>query len=144
LNTNEQPVRVSQLLRHPAERVWNAITDHNELTRWYFENLPDFIPETGFSTSFAVHSDGRTFTHQWEIIEVIPFKQISYSWNYLEYPGNSVLTMKLTPEHGGTLLEIIHETTEDFPGDIPEFKRESCLEGWKYFLGHRLVGYLSQ
>jgi len=34
------------------------------------------------------------------------------------------------------------EVLEDYPDDIPEFKRESGLGGWNYFIKDRLYNYL--
>jgi hypothetical protein len=34
--------------------------------------------------------------------------------------------------------------TEDYPSDVPEFKRESCIGGWNYFLGEMLKGFLEK
>jgi hypothetical protein len=36
------------------------------------------------------------------------------------------------------------EVLEDFPDDIPEFRRESCIGGWNYFINHRLKEYLDK
>lgn len=143
LKKNDTPVQVSQYFDQPVQKVWRAITRHEEMTGWYFENIPAFIPEPGFSTSFLVTSGTRNFTHRWKINEVNPGRSISYSWSYLEYPGDSLLTMQLRELHGGTQLTVIHKITEDFPEGIPEFERESCLAGWNYFIKERLQAHLS-
>ena len=144
MKTHESPVVVTARFHHDPERLWKAITDIDQMKHWYFEQLPDFRPLQGFKTSFAVQSGERTFTHQWQILEVIPEKKLRYSWKYKEYPGNSVLTMSLHPEADGTLLELSHRTLEDFPDGIPEFKRERCLMGWEYFINDRLSAYLNK
>lgn len=100
------------------------------------------MTKKGFTTAFAVCSETRTFTHIWEVLEVIAEKRISYSWKYKEYPGAAVLTMEISPAQQGTQLTVTHRTTSDFPDEVPEFKRESCLEGWKYFISERLKAYL--
>jgi hypothetical protein len=33
---------------------------------------------------------------------------------------------------------------QSFPGHIPEFKRESCLAGWQYFIRERLKKFLEK
>jgi hypothetical protein len=38
-------------------------------------------------------------------------------------------------------LKLSVRIVEDFPDDIPEFKRESGLEGWTYFIRKRLKEY---
>lgn len=142
MKTTEAPVIVNKSFNCTPNRVWEAITNHDKMVEWYFENIPNFKAEKGFKTSFPVKNEDRIFTHLWEVTEVIPQKMITYTWSYLEYPGNSVFTMELFPEGNTTRLEVIHRTTEDFPDDIPEFRRESCLMGWNYFIGERLTYYL--
>ncbi len=133
---------VTQFFDHDPASVWGVITLHEHLVKWYFEQLPGFEAKKGFQTSFAVRSEERTFTHIWEVTEVVPEKRISYSWSYKEYSGNSLLTMNLDRQDAGTLLTLTHRTLEDFPDGIPEFKRESCLGGWRYFINDRLKNYL--
>jgi hypothetical protein len=43
-----------------------------------------------------------------------------------------------------TRLRLTHTVTEDFPDDIPEFTRESGLQGWTYFIKESLVEYLQK
>ena len=142
MKTTDQPVEVTQVFKYPPARIWKAITSHKEMVQWYFENLPDFKPVAGFSTSFEVAGEHRLFTHQWEVISAEPLKCISYTWNYREFPGNSVLSMELFPEGPFTKLKVTHRTTVDFPDHIREFHRENCLKGWNYFIGERLTQYL--
>jgi uncharacterized protein YndB with AHSA1/START domain len=43
----------------PAEIVWKAITDKDDMKQWYFD-LPAFKPEAGFEFRFtAGPTDGR-------------------------------------------------------------------------------------
>jgi len=76
-------------------------------------------------------------------MRVVPQAEISYSWRYAEYPGKSILTFSLLPAQQQVKLKVVVDVVEDFPQDIPEFKRESCIGGWNYFIGERLTGYLS-
>lgn len=84
------------------------------MSLWFFKEIRDFRPEVGFSTQFTVEV-GHTIT---------------YNWKYAGYPGDSLLTMQLTSAGAGTRLRLEHRITEDFPDDVPEFTRESCLAGW--------------
>jgi hypothetical protein len=54
------------------------------------------------------------------------------------------VTFELFKEGDGTRLRLTHIVLKDFPDDIPEFKRESGLAGWRYFLGERLKAYLQK
>ena len=141
--TLNEPIVVEELFDLSVEAVWQAITDHGEMVQWYFDNLPGFKAEVGFKVKFPVENPPRTFTHNWEVVKVKESKLISYTWNYDEYPGDSLLEMHLKNLNGKAHFKLVHFTTESFPDDIPEFKRESGVEGWKFFVG-RLKAFLSQ
>lgn len=142
MKITEAPIIVEEIFDLPVDHVWSAITDHKEMIQWYFEDIPNFIPEVGFTTWFAVVSQGRTFTHQWEVTEVIPNQRITYNWNYAEYLGDGDVTFELIKKDNTTIIRLSMVIKQDFPDDIPEFKRESCIAGWNYFIKERLKEYL--
>ena len=137
-----KPVVVDQLFKATIDDVWKAITDINEMKLWYFNNIPDFEPQIWFKTKFTVKSDNRYFTHLWTITEVIPYKKISYTWQYEEYTGESTAHFELTSINNLTKLKVTCVGLETFPNDIPEFTHESCDAGWTYFIKNRLIEYL--
>lgn len=142
MTTLFNPVTVDQLLNVPVQKVWNAITQHDQMTQWFFDNIPEFEPEVGFQTRFPVHSGERVFTHLWKLLEVVPLKKIVYQWSYLEYPGNSRVVFELKELGPQTKLLVNHEILEPFPQDIREFTSESCRTGWEYFIQGRLRLFL--
>lgn len=144
MKATESPVIVKDIYDAPVERVWRAITDLEEMKHWFFDNIDSFMPEVGSRSNFKVSSGERTFTHLWEVTEVDKPRKIVYGWRYAEYPGDSLVSWELFEEKGKTKLVLTTTVTEDFPDEIPEFKRESCQGGWEYFLCHRLVEYLKE
>ncbi len=142
MKITDEPIIVEQTFNASVETVWNAITELNQMRQWYFENIPAFKPEVGFETQFDVESGERIFPHQWKITEVIPLKLIAYNWKYQNYPGDSFVMFEISEENNFTKLKLTHRVTEDFPEDIPEFSRESGIEGWKYFICKRLKEFL--
>lgn len=138
------PVIVEEHINASVESVWNAITDLETMKLWYFENIDQFKPEVGAKSKFEVNTGERVFTHLWEITEVHPLKLIAYNWRYAEYPGDSVVTFQLWDEDGVgvTKLRLTAKFIDDFPAEIPEFKRESCEAGWRYFIQQRLKNFL--
>ncbi len=142
MKKSDDPVVVEQLYNAPPARVWQSITNLEQMHQWYFENIPSFKPKIGFETEFNIHSNGRDFLHQWKITEVVTNKKISYDWKFKNYPGDLSVTFELIEKEKSTLLRLTVTVREDFQDDIPEFKRESCLGGWEYFLKERLKKYL--
>lgn len=136
-------IEVSALYDAPIQQVWNAISVHQEMIEWYFENIPDFKAELGFKTKFLIENEGRKFTHCWEVLEVEPNSLLTYSWQFDEHIGKSKSIFQLEEiESNKTKLKLTTEITEDFDDSIPEFKAESCQAGWQYFLNERLGPYL--
>lgn len=144
MQLNEEPIVVEQKFKADIVTVWKAITDVNQMKKWYFNMIPSFKPEEGFETKFNVESGGRNFIHLWKVTEVIPFKKISYNWRYENIAGDSFVLFELFDKNGQTKLRLTHKVTASFPDDIPEFKRESGVEGWNYFIKQSLKGYLEE
>ena len=63
---------------------------------------------------------------------------------YNEYPSHLVVKFELNEKAGSTLLRLSTEVIADFLDDIPEFKRESGVQGWNYFIGKQLKAYLDK
>ncbi|WP_204345616.1 SRPBCC family protein [Psychroserpens algicola] len=143
MTVSEGPIVVSHLFNVSKATLWKAITNLEDMQQWFFENIPAFKPKLGFKTQFDVSSEDRVFPHVWEITEVKPLEKIVYNWTYETYKGNSFVTFELSEKDNQTMLTLTTTVTEDFPDDIPEFKRESCIGGWNYFIKERLAKYLN-
>ena len=139
---SDPPIIVEQYFNSDKAIVWKAITEVEQMRQWFFDNIPDFKVEIGFETSFTVSTGEREFIHLWKIDEVIPEKKIVYNWKYEGFPGDSFVTFELFGEEEGTRIRLSTKVIEDFPQDIPEFKRESGIAGWQYFINEKLKAYL--
>lgn len=144
MKRTDPPIIVEHYFSYSPARIWKALTNPQEMRQWFFEQIPDFKPELDFYTEFIIVNEGRTFTHCWTIKEVIPEEKIVYRWNYPEYPGDSNVYFEIEAQESGSLLRVSTEVLEDFPDDIPEFKRDSCVAGWEYFIQNRLPEYLDR
>lgn len=142
MKASDDPIVVEESFNASIETVWRSITELDQMRQWFFENIPSFDPVVGFETRFSVHSGGREFRHIWKLTEVVPLKRISYDWTYDGYPGDSFVVFELFEQEGSTKLRLTATVRQDFPDDIPEFKWESCLGGWEYFLKDRLKQYI--
>ena len=136
------PIIVEATFNVKVEEVWNALTKQPLMIQWYFENIPAFEAVVGFKTQFNVESNGKDFFHLWEVTEVIPNKKISYSWQYANIPGEGHVVFDLTQMGSKTKLKLTNTGLESFPQELPEFKRESGIKGWNYFIKQRLKAYL--
>ncbi len=144
MKKSDHPIITKQIFNTSKEQLWNAITSPEKMKQWYFEIMPDFKPEVGFKTNFRISVEDRQYTHQWEVTEVVKQERIRYNWNYKEHPGDSYVDFEIkTKEHQLELI-VTCQITEDFPQDLPEFKRESAIAGWSYLIQDSLVKFLEK
>jgi uncharacterized protein YndB with AHSA1/START domain len=123
------------------ERVWSAITNKDEMKKWYFD-FTEFKPEVGFEFQFEGGPDGKSYLHLCKITEVIPGKKISYSWRYDGYPGNSLVTFELFKESNQTRLRLTHQGLESFGTENADLAKENFIAGWDHFIGVSIKKYL--
>lgn len=143
MKKTDKPIVIEQLFSASPEILWKAITELDQMKLWFFENIESFNAVKGFKTTFLVSNENLTFTHLWKITEVISEKKIVYNWKYREYKGDSSVIFELFKEEKNTRLRLSTQVHEDFPDNIPEFKIESCTNGWKYFINQRLKEYIT-
>ena len=142
MKKNENPVIVEQYFNCSPKKIWEAITNADRMRKWFFDNIPEFRAEVGFQTEFNVKSNDRNFIHKWEIIEILTEKEIIYNWKYEGFEGDSVVKFQIYEENDGAKLTVTHIVLEDFSDNVPEFTRESCFNGWQYFIKQSLKNYL--
>lgn len=124
------------------EAVWRAITEVNQMTKWFFEPIEEFKAEVGFETQFNIHHEGTDYLHLWKILEVVPQSRIVYDWRYEGLPGETTVTWELSEAEEGTTLKLTHSGLDSFPDDDRAFTRESTQAGWDYFVRDSLKAYL--
>ena len=98
---------------HPKEMVWEYLTRSELLEQWLMKN--DFQPIVGHDFQFrtkpipSLDFDGICHC---KVLEIIPFKTLSYSWR--GGPGTGEITLdtvvvwKLVPNDKGTELFLEH------------------------------------
>jgi uncharacterized protein YndB with AHSA1/START domain len=142
MKKEDEPIVVEATFNTSIDKVWDAITNHSQMIQWYFDNIPAFKPEVGFETQFTIENEGRIFPHIWKITDAVMNAKITYTWKYEGYPGDAYVTFELSELEDKTKLKLTVTILEDFPDDVPEFRREACIGGWNYFLNNRLKEFL--
>ena len=143
--TNNQPFIIERTFDAPASKIWKAITDKDEMKKWYFD-LKEFKPEVGFEFRFPGGPDeNRQYLHICKITEVIPNKKLSYSWRYEGYKGETLVTFELSEENGKTNVRLTHAGLESFgENNNPDLDRKNFEAGWTDIIGRSLADYLSK
>ena len=98
---------------HPPEMVWDYLTKPELMEQWLMRN--DFQPIVGLDFQFrtnpipSLNFDGIFYC---KVLEILPFKKLSYSWKSGPGEGkitlDSVVIWKLEPKDKGTELFLEH------------------------------------
>jgi uncharacterized protein YndB with AHSA1/START domain len=108
---------------HPPQIVWDYLTRPELLSQWLMEN--DIKPIVGHKFEFRSKPKmeiGYNGINYCEILEVIPFKQLTYSWK--AGPGNgkftldTIVTWTLVEKNAGTELNLKHTGFKAVENDI--------------------------
>lgn len=128
-------IRKEIVIDQPVERVWEALTQPEEMKNWYF-NISDFEPKEGeifdFIVSFTDEDGEHNFRHLFKILKVIPAEKLQHTW---EHPGHSggtsMLTWELFPHEGSTTVVLSHEGIETFLDEGSRYFTEASYHaGW--------------
>ncbi|MES2620275.1 MAG: SRPBCC domain-containing protein [Bacteroidota bacterium] len=132
---------IERIYNAPVEKVWKAISDKDEMKKWYFD-LPQFKAEVGNDFQFTGgHEGGIQYRHLCKVTEVEKNKRLTYSWRYDGYEGNSFVTFELIAEGTTTRLKLTHVGLETFPQNNPDFAAKNFAEGWIHFIETALPNY---
>lgn len=140
-----KPLAIERIYNAPIKKVWDALTDNNEMKLWYFD-IADFKSETGFEFSFEGEGkEGEKYIHLCKVTEVISEKKLSHSWRYDGFTGNSLVTFELSAEGEKTKLTLTHHGIETFPvTESNAFAKENFAEGWNYITGTSLKQFVEK
>jgi uncharacterized protein YndB with AHSA1/START domain len=119
----------------PAEKVWTAIIDKDTMKKWYFPQLREFKPVTGFR--FQFDDQGAGYQKEWIVTQMVEGKRLAHSWAYKGYQGSSEVIFDLFPQDNTTKLRITQTDLESFPNH-PHFRRDRFESGWDHLLGQNL------
>lgn len=138
-----EPFVIERTYNASVERVWKAISDRDEMEKWYFK-IADFKPEVGCKfTFYGGEEGGFQYVHLCEVKEVVKERKLSYSWRYEGYEGNSLVTFELFPEGDKTRVKLSHSGLETFPA-IDAFKKTNFVAGWTAIIGTSLLDFVEK
>ena len=140
---NTPPFVIERTLDAPPARVWQAITDKEQMKEWYFD-LKEFKAEPGFEFQFEGGTKEKSYLHLCKITDVVMEKKLRHSWKYDGYEGISFVTFELFPQGNNTRLRLTHEGLESFPASNKDFAKENFVTGWTDIIGNKLREYLEK
>ncbi|MEO0527457.1 MAG: SRPBCC domain-containing protein [Bacteroidota bacterium] len=134
-----KPLIIEQEFNAPVTLVWRAITEKELMKKWYFD-ISDFKPEVGNKFQFEGGEKGKRYVHLCEVLEVIPFKKLKYSWKYKGNEGLSFVTFELSSSEKKTKVRLIHEGLETFTN--PDLAKGNFVGGWQYLIQKSLKKFV--
>ncbi len=102
-------IMVERMMPHPTDKVWRALTQSPLIEEWLMKN--DFQAVVGHKFNFRAEPiHGWNGVADGEVLEVIPYKRLAYSWNASGDQAldglKSIVTWTLTPRGNGTHLRM--------------------------------------
>lgn len=140
VDTLENSIQVENVFNTTVSNAWKALTDINEMRKWYF-NLDEFLPQMGFEFKFLAGNDEKKYMHLCKVVEAAENKTISYSWRYEGYEGSTIVRFELIDLGDKTKITLKHTGVETLPKSNPDFARENFIGGWNYFIMEALKKY---
>ena len=116
-------VRIEELLPHPVESVWGALTDAASISGWLMATH-DFQPQVG--ARFRMKT-GHLSADGWveaEVLELDPPRRMVWAWSIAGGAEPTRVTFELAPDGGGTRLTLTHA------GEIDSVIGALLAEGW--------------
>jgi uncharacterized protein YndB with AHSA1/START domain len=137
------PIVIERTYDAPIEKVWKAITDINQMKKWYFPDIKGFKPEIGAEFTFTGQKDNVIYQHICKVLEVEAPKKLKHSWQYDNQPGNSFVTWELSSSGNKTTVKLTHEGLETFPA-TEAYARKNFEKGWTQIVGTMLREWLEK
>jgi uncharacterized protein YndB with AHSA1/START domain len=126
-------------LEHPIDRVWRAITDPDEIARWFPNESASLDVRPGGTGDFVWNLEGKEVRTEVHVHEVDEPHRFVWSWGHepsaTDQPVTTVEFELTARDDGGTTL-LVRES-----GFLDDKHRTGNTEGWGEELGE-LVAYL--
>ncbi len=129
-------------IRAPKERVYNAITDPEQIVSWFPDEINGTL-EVGASPTIDF---GKGFVYQISVVAANPHDYFAYRWvpgnadgtngftgDVLAVP-NTLVEFRLADDPNGTALTLTESGFSTLPPAVAQKKIEENSGGWDYML----------
>jgi uncharacterized protein YndB with AHSA1/START domain len=125
-------------LKAPVERVWRALTDHEEFGTWFRVKLDGPFRPGEVARGRITHPDYEHVVWQARIREMRPPDLFSFTWHPyavdpdFDYAGETppLVEFRLTPIAGGTRLTVTESGFDNLPPERSPDALRMNGDGW--------------
>ena len=112
IDSSEGDVTIRRTIDAPREHVWDALTDPEEMKRWYGADLMEvqihtFEAEPGGAFSLTMDDGENRYDIDGTIVDVVEYERLVHTW----YVGR--VTFELTDVGEGCEVVLTHEGLPD-------------------------------
>ena len=118
------------VIEAPAAKVWEHITDSKKIAGWFHPNTFDARVGAAFTIECCEGKDG---TISGVVKEIVPQKQLVYSFQSEMIGIETLVTITLAPANKGTRLTLVHSGWDALPPDKQNIS-DQFDGGWGTFL----------
>ena len=125
-------VTVEEVLPHPVDAVWAALTDARAISDWLMET-EGFRPVVGARFRMRTQHLAPDGWVRAEVLELVPPSRMVWAWSPSDTDPRTTVTFELLLEGAGTRLTLTHVgeiddgigrlLTDGWPGRIDELRR---------------------
>ena len=124
-------IKQSVKIKSPRNQVFNALTQADELIRW-FPTRSESDPQPGgkIKLTWEFENANENGSQEGNYVEVVPNEKVSYTWAAGSIP--TLVTFDLKEVNGETSVELDHSTEQD--GADEKKLQEDHANQWGFFL----------
>lgn len=138
MSKNSSFIKQSVSINKPREVVFKALTQADQLIRWFPSRAESDPRPGGIIKLFWDFTDAsQNGSQHGEYVEVIPNEKLSYTWKADSVP--TLVTFGLSEANSETIVDLDHSSIQD--GADEKKLREDHANQWGFFLMN-LKGYL--
>ena len=143
LEAAPEPLVVERVFDAPVERVWDALTNKEEIDQWFMA-IDDFKPREDYEFTLVAEHENKRHIHLCRVTEVVERERLSYSFRFKGTSGVTYVTWELFREGSRTRLRLTHRGLETIAHAGPDYSRQNFAEGWVYFIDSALRAFLQR
>jgi uncharacterized protein YndB with AHSA1/START domain len=140
---NIKPIIKEVVVRASGSKVWQTITDIDKMKDWYFD-MPVFKTEIGFTFKLYGEKEDKKYPISCRIIELEMGKKIAYTWNYDDFPMETVVCFEIIEMGTLSKLKFSHSGLEKIPSKYKEVSRDVHELGWEAIIGDSFKYYVEK